>query len=339
MASGHGSFEASKALRETLLQGRPEFEALVRRNYWEEGPVYLVGSGDSGLVGLAGAYALEALVGWPVVVRTPVDFAAYAATALPRRSVVIAISRRGEAQAILDATQAARDRGAKVLALTAAPESPLAKAADGIFLVRGSAAGASPTIDLLCRHAAMGYIGLVAARTLKRPSRQVEALEQEFEKLPAQVEWELTQLENAAGMFASHLKDATEIRVLAGGFYRPVAMLWASQLSMNRPRRVIAIDPGEPNLPPGEGTVAYVFLSSSRSRVRARLQECLGDARKSNGKLLALTDTNNRELADRVSMALLLPTASELVGSTLMLAVLQRVGMRIDDRSGVGNRE
>ncbi|MGO9270232.1 MAG: SIS domain-containing protein [Terriglobia bacterium] len=325
MASGHESFEASKALQETLTQGRPEFEALVRRIYWGDGPVYMVGSGTSHLVGAAGAYALESLAGWPVVVRSSLDFAAYAVAAVPRRSVVVAISRAGESRQTLEAARAAHSRGAMLLALTAAPESTLAKAADGVFRVRGSVADASPTVDLLCRHAAVGYLSLVAARTLKKPSRQLETLEHEFEKLPAQVEWVLTQLEDAAGAFASQLKDPTEIRVIGGGFYRPVAMLWALELGRSSGKRTVVLDPEECGLTPAEKGGAYVFLSSSCSRVRAHMQECLGVARGSGAKVLALTDTNDRELADGASLALLLPTASELVGSTLALALLQRV--------------
>jgi len=301
-------------------------EALVRRTYWGDGPVYMVGSGTSHLVGIAGAYAMEGLAGWPVVVRSSLDFAAYAVAAVPRRSVVVAISRSGESREILEAARAARTRGAVVLALTAAPESTLAKAADGVFPVRGSAADASPTVDLLCRHAAVGYLSLVAARTLKKPSRALESLEHEFEKLPAQVEWVLTQLEDAAGAFASRLKDATEIRVVGGGFYRAVAMLWALELGRNIRKRTLVLDPEECGLPPAEkGGAAYVFLSSSRSRVRARVQDCLSVAKASGAQALALTDTNDRELADVASLALLLPTASELVGSTLALALLQRV--------------
>jgi len=325
MTSGHESFEASKALHETLAHSRSDFEALVRRTYWGNGPVYMVGSGTSHLVGVAGAYALESLAGWPVVVRASLDFTAYAVAAVPRRSVVVALSRTGESRQTLEAARAARARGAVVVALTAAPTSTLAKAADGVLWVRGSAADASPAVDLLCRHAAVGYLSLVAARTLKRPSRQLESLEQEFEKLPAQVEWVLTQLEDAAGAFASRLKDATEIRVIGGGFYQPVALLWALELGRHGRKNTLVADPEENALAPVEKGGAYVFLSSSRSRVRARMQDCLSAARASGARVLALTDTNDRELADGASLALLLPTASELVGSTLALALLQRV--------------
>ena len=337
MASGQESFRASKALEETLAQGRPEFEALIRRTDWGEGPVYMVGSGTSHLVGVAGAYALESLAGWPVVARSSLDFAAYAVAAVPRRSVVVAISRAGERRETLEAARAARSRGAQLLALTAAPESTLAKTADGVFLVRGgvAASAASPTVDLLCRHAAVGYLSLVAARTLKKPSRQLETLEQEFEKLPAQVEWVLTQLEGAAGMFASQLKDATEINVIGGGFYRAVAMLWALELGRVRGKRTVVRDPEDFGPPSGESGAAYVFLSSSRSRMRTRVQECVGLAQGSGAKVLALTDTNDRELADRASLALLLPTASELAGSTLALALLQRVAALSHQRSAI----
>ena len=64
-----------RALREILEKGRPEWEELVRRARWGELPVYMVGCGASFAVGLAGAYAFESLLGWPVVVRTQTGMA------------------------------------------------------------------------------------------------------------------------------------------------------------------------------------------------------------------------------------------------------------------------
>jgi len=338
MASGRESFEASNTLRETLVRGRPEYETLIRRTSWGESPVYFVGSGASYAVGVAGAYALESLAGFPAVARSSQDFAAYAITAVPRRAVVLAVSRAGESRATLEAARAARSHGATLLAITGAPESTLAKTADGVVLVRGSAVGSSAvsaTIDLLSRHAAVGFLSLVAARTLKRPRLQLEAMEHDFEKLPEQVEWLLSQLDEAARRFASELNHAREIRVIAAGFSRPVAMLWAHQLSRTSRKRAVIFDPGDEGPPSAETGATYVFLSSSRSRLKTYMHEWLSAAKKAAAKVLALTDTNDRELREGASLAVLLPATSELVGSTLALAMLLRIAALLSSQRSV----
>jgi glucosamine--fructose-6-phosphate aminotransferase (isomerizing) len=338
MPSGRESFEASKALQETLTKGRPEFEALVRQTRWGEGPVYLIGSGASQWVGLAGAYGFESLTGWPAIARSALDFTAYATTALARRAVVIAISRSGESNEILEAASAARARGAAILALTGKPDSPLAKTADGVFLVRGSGEGASQTVELLSRHAAAGYVSLTVARTLRRPTQQMEALEREFEKLPALVEWVLTQLQDAAGLLVSQLKEVREVFVVAGGFYRPVALLWALLLDRMTQKRTLVFEPGEFRPPPAaERDAAFVFLSSSRCRLKTQVHECVGGLKKSGARLLSLTDGSDRELVDGSTLAVLLPAVSEMVASTLALALLQQTAARIGNREQVRN--
>ena len=85
-----------RSLKETLGKGRAEYEAVVRQTRWGDGPVYLVGSGPSLAVTLAGAYALESLLGWPAIHHTPQAFEAYVLPALRPRSVLLLISPSGE---------------------------------------------------------------------------------------------------------------------------------------------------------------------------------------------------------------------------------------------------
>ena len=225
------------ALGETLEKGRPEYDAVVRQTRWGDGPVYIVGSGSSLVAGLSAAYAFESLLGWPAIVREAAAFQACSLSVLRPRSVVLAISPSGEDSETLEMAQVARSRRATVLVLTNNAQSALAKSADGVFLVRAGEEQGAGAKAAVCQQAAASYLGLVAARVLKRPHPQLDALEADFEKLPGHVEWALTQLTDAVRSFAAELQGLQSLCAVGGGFYHPAALQWASLV-----KKLTAID-------------------------------------------------------------------------------------------------
>jgi glucosamine--fructose-6-phosphate aminotransferase (isomerizing) len=331
--------ETPRALRETLEKGRPEYEALIRRTRWSDGPLYIVGRGPSLPAAMTGAYGFESMVGWPVVVREARDFAAYGLGVLRPRSVLLAVSRSGESRETLEAARAARSRGATLLALTNKAESTLAGLADGVFLVRAGEEREGGGNTAVCRHAALGYISLVAAQVLKRHHPQLESLESEFKKLPGHVEWVLTQLPDAVRSFAAELKRREGLTVVGGGFFHPIAAEWARQLSRETDIHAECFAPQETEsglLRDAATGGAVVLLSNSRCRVKKAVHELAARAEKAGTKSLTITDRNDRELQERSSLAILLPTMSEMVGALLTLALLEWVTCHAagDQRSG-----
>lgn len=325
-----------QALRETLEKGRPEYEALVRRTRWVEQPIYMVGCGSSLFAGLSGAYAFEGLLGWPVVARSAVDFETYSLSVLRPRSIVLAISWSGESYETLAAAQAARTRGATLLALTNSPTSTLGKMADGVFLLRAGEEY-EPVTKVVCQQAALSYVSLVAARILKRPHTQLDLLEEEFAKLPVHVEWVLTQLQDAVRPFASELKGLQSLFVVGGGFYYPTALQWARLLTKLTGIHAEGFDPTEFRHGPLEilkRDAAVVFLSGSRCRIKKELNPLVSWVKKAGAKIFSVTDTNDRELANRSTLAMLLPVLTEMVGSTLTLTLLQWVAYHTADVQG-----
>jgi glucosamine--fructose-6-phosphate aminotransferase (isomerizing) len=314
-----------RALAATLQKGRPEFEALVRRTRWGEGPLYICGGGASGLISLTGVYAFESLLGWPVVARPAAVFQNYSLPVLRPRSVLLVISPSDEIPEALELARTARSRGANVLALTNHPQGPLAQIAEGVFLTRTGEA-ASPATTVVCQHAALNYIALVAARVLKRPNPQMEALQEEFEKLPQHVEWALTQLSEAVRALASELRGLRNAWLAGGGFYHPLALQGARRLNELAALHTQGSEASEFRRGPlqrlGREDGA-VFLSGSRSRMKKEIHQAAAQARIQGVRILSLTDRNDRELADRSDLALLLPTLTEMVGSTLTLVLLE----------------
>ncbi len=326
-----------RALEETLEKGRAEFEALVRATRWGDGPITMVGSGASFFAALTGAYAFEGLLGWPVVAYPAMVFHSYALSILRPRSVFLAISRSGESGATLEAARAARSRGAVVLALTHNPSSPLAETADGVFLLRVGEESSVGIKTAICQQAAIGYISLVAARVLKRHHPLLDTLDAEFRKLPGQIEWVFAQLPDAVRAFTQQLRGFGRLDVVGGGFYHPTALEWAQAL-----RGLSALDAEahewaefresfseNPNR-----EVALVILSSSRCRLRKDIHQAAGRMKRAGAKILSVTDTNDRELANDSMFAVLLPVLSEIVGATLTLALLDLVASQIAREQG-----
>lgn len=93
--------------------------------------VLVVGVGRSGLVGKAFAVRLLHL-GFKVYVLGDTIV-----PALTPNDIVIAISGSGRTRLVVDATEVAKSIGAKVIALTSFPDSPLAKLSDIVVEIPG----------------------------------------------------------------------------------------------------------------------------------------------------------------------------------------------------------
>src|SRR6516162_6439097 len=130
-----------RTLADTLEKGEPEYEVVLRRTRWGEGPVYLLGGGAAWSAALTGVHAFETLPGWPAVARSPAGFAAYSMTLLRPGLVVIAISPPSECSPLWEVARAARTRGATLLILTNKLESPLAGVTGGVLRLRTDSEG------------------------------------------------------------------------------------------------------------------------------------------------------------------------------------------------------
>ena len=317
---------APRALRETLGKGSREFEEVVRRTRWGNGPLFIVGCGSSYAAALTGTYAFEELLGWPVVAAHAANFSHFTASVLRPRSVVLVIAGAGESGEMIEVVRQARTRGASVLAMTTAGTHPVAEAADAVFLIRTEEEQATGPQAELCLHAAMGYLGVVAARVLKRRHQKLDDLEREFQKLPEDAEWVLTRLPDAVKSLATAVGNQPEVVLAGGGYYYPAAVLAAAALGSLGPIRSRAVDAAE-LVEGGVGAFApqdvIVFLSGSRSRFRKPTAKFAQAAKRSGGRVFSVTDANDRELAEASSMALLLPMLNESPGSALALYFLQ----------------
>lgn len=315
-----------RTLADTLEKGQPEYEVVLRRTRRGEGPIYLLGGGTSWYASLTGVHAFETLPGWPAVARSPAGFAAYSIKLLRPGLVVIAVSPSSESCPVWEVARAARARGASFLILTNKPESPLARIADGVLRLRTDSEGSGAVV---CEQAAISYLGLIAARIFRKHQPPFEVVAEEFRKLPGEIEWMLNQMSDAVGSFASELVASRRVYVLGGGFYHPSA-LQGEHLFREVGREAQALDSAESaSLDRLDRDSVVLAISGSRCRVKSAIHEALQRIGKSGVKILAITDSNDRELTEISALAMLLPNLSEMVGAVVASVLIHCVAYQM----------
>jgi len=120
--------EQPAALRRLLREGRQEIENLADAVSTAH-DVILTGCGTAGNAALAGAYLLDQICGCSVTV-TPASEFRYRSRTLHPESLVVALSQSGETVDVLEATNIARERGAKLAAIVNTPMSTLDRAVE-----------------------------------------------------------------------------------------------------------------------------------------------------------------------------------------------------------------
>src|SRR3989449_4463446 len=143
---GAGARTVSEAMREeilsqpaalrSLLARADEITASMARIAGDAKRIWAVGHGDSYFAPLAAADAFRR---WTTVPYAPLlaqEMAAYPPPGLDKHALVIALSMSGGTNRSIAAAQAAHARGARVLAITNTPGSPLTRAADEVILLQ-----------------------------------------------------------------------------------------------------------------------------------------------------------------------------------------------------------
>jgi len=116
--------------RQLERMGEPIREVAQRLRSGHHRYVVLAGRGTSDHAALYGKYVIETLLGLPAGLASPSSLTAYRAPAHFEGVLWIVVSQSGASPDLTESTLAAARGGATTLAITNAPESPLAAAAD-----------------------------------------------------------------------------------------------------------------------------------------------------------------------------------------------------------------
>jgi glutamine---fructose-6-phosphate transaminase (isomerizing) len=171
--------------------------------------VVVVACGTSYHAGLIGRYAIE----WWARVPVEMDIASeyrYRNPVLGEGDLVIGISQSGETADTLAAMRLARERGAKVLAITNIMGSQATRDSDGVLFTRaGLEIGVAATKTFLAQVAAMYLVAmkLAALRGTLEPE-VVERLVRELREMPERITELLETVDAPVREIAEHWKDA-----------------------------------------------------------------------------------------------------------------------------------
>jgi glutamine---fructose-6-phosphate transaminase (isomerizing) len=171
--------------------------------------VVIVGCGTAYHAGLVGRYAIESWSRLPVEMDIASEFR-YRNPVIDERDLVIGISQSGETADTLAAMRLARERGAKVLAVTNVPGSQATRDSDGVLFTRaGLEIGVAATKTFVAQVAAMYMFALKLARLRGTLEPEVQrSLSTELRAMPQSIASLLEDVDDQVRAIAEHWKDA-----------------------------------------------------------------------------------------------------------------------------------
>jgi glutamine---fructose-6-phosphate transaminase (isomerizing) len=171
--------------------------------------IVIVACGTSYHAGLVGRYAIEWWSRRPVEMDIASEFR-YRNPVLSERDLVIGISQSGETADTLAAMRLARERGAKVLAITNIQGSQATRDSDGVLFTRaGLEIGVAASKTFVAQVAAMYLFALKLAQlheTLE--PRVVRALCDDLRAMPHAITTLVERVDDDVRRIAEHWKDA-----------------------------------------------------------------------------------------------------------------------------------
>ena len=199
--------------------------------------VVLVGCGDSSFACQAAALALSRHSGLQIRWEHALDFARYGVRYHASGTAVVVVSFSGKTGRTIEAAHQARAFGHLVIALTGAPDSPIAKVADCVLPAETSTFGFSPgtstytamLVTLLTLAAGLGATVAAGADGPASPDA-VHRYATDLQRLPGLAEETLRLSEGAAYAAAERLAGARMITFLGAGPNEASAKFGAAKL-------------------------------------------------------------------------------------------------------------
>jgi glutamine---fructose-6-phosphate transaminase (isomerizing) len=193
--------------------------------------IVIVGCGTAYHAGLVGRYAIEEWARVPVEMDIASEYR-YRNPVVGPGDLVIGMTQSGETADTLAAMRLARERGAKVLAITNAMGSQATRDADAVLYTRaGLEIGVAATKTFVAQVAAMYLIGLRLAevREMLEPERLAELIA-ELKHLPSKVEETLADCEERVREVATAHADQQFFLYLGRHIGLPVCLEGALKL-------------------------------------------------------------------------------------------------------------
>jgi glucosamine--fructose-6-phosphate aminotransferase (isomerizing) len=288
--------------------------------------VVVVACGTSYHAGLAGRYAIETWSRVPVEMDIASEFR-YRDPVVDERDLVIGITQSGETADTLAAMRLAREKGAKVLAITNVMGSQATRDADGVLFTRaGLEIGVAATKTFVSQVAAMYLLALRLGEVRGTlGAERVAELVADLRALPKRIEDVIVSADGPVQEMAHHWRDAGFFLYLGRHAGLATALEGALKLKEISYVPTDAYAAGEMK----HGPIALldertpVVCVATESPVLDKVLSNIAEVRARGAHVLAVATEGDEHVADHAEEVVYVPRADWLIQPLLAVIPLQ----------------
>jgi glutamine---fructose-6-phosphate transaminase (isomerizing) len=308
-----------------------EFLRNVRR-------IVIVACGTSYHAGLVGRYSIETWSRVPVEMDVASEFR-YRNPLINEHDLVIGISQSGETADTLAAMRLARERGAKVLAITNIMGSQATRDSDGVLFTRaGLEIGVAATKTFVAQVAAMYLLALKLAQVRGTLEEEVfSRLVGELHELPGKIVELLESVDEPAREIGRHWKDSGFFLYLGRHVGLSVALEGALKLKEISYIPTDAYAAGEMK----HGPIALldertpVVCVATESPVLEKVLSNMAEVRARGAHVIAVATSGSKEVAEHAEEVVYVPRTDWLLQPILAIIPLQLIAYYIARERGL----
>jgi len=332
-------YEQPRAVADTI-RGRISMEdgrvllgetGLTPKTLKEIRRVCLIACGTSYHAALVGKFMIEELARIPTDIDLGSEFR-YRDPLVGPQDLLVAISQSGETTDTLAAFREGKQKGVRTLAVCNVVDSSLARESEGLFYTHaGPEIGVASTKTFSCQLIILFLLALGLARTRERVGqKEAKGLLDSLLKIPHQVQ-EVLDLNPAIEVLSKKYMNARDFLYLGRGVNYPIALEGALKL------KEISYVHAE-GYPAGEmkhGPIALideempVVVLAPQGRTYEKLLSNMEEVRARGGKVIALTNSENKEVVSKAQDVLFIPATHHLLAPILLNVPLQLLAYNI----------
>lgn len=331
--------EQPRAIADTI-RGRVSLEegkvllgdaALSTKTQKEIRRVWIIACGTSYHAALVGKFMIEELARIPAEIDLGSEFR-YRDPLVGSQDLLVAISQSGETTDTLAAFKEGKRKGVKTLAICNVVDSSLARESEGLLYTHaGPEIGVASTKTFTCQLVGLFLLALSLARTRETiGQKEAKGLLEELLKIPHQVQ-EVLDLNPQIEALSKRYMTARDFLYLGRGINYPIALEGALKL------KEISYIHAE-GYPAGEmkhGPIALideempVVVLAPRGKTYEKILNNVEEVRARDGKVIALVNPADKEIASKANDLLLIPETHHLLAPILLTVPLQLLAYNI----------